>query len=340
MAKHKAPTQVTIATIQQQSVVHELVERYWKLAAIGAVAVSAAILIPHYRKTQQREELLRVWDDLRAQSDFGSGFFLQVQGGSAPALERFAEEHGGKPVGAWAKAVEIGTLIQEEKLDEAEAAAGKLKSGWADHIVASSAFYPGKDGSRLTLEEVIRNGRAQMAAWEKEHAFLFENPALPADAPRVRLQTSKGPIVVGLYSDRVPQHVEAFLKVSRDGGYNGTRFHQVERGGFVLGGDPNTASGAPETWGLGGNPDGVEGESDPALRHFKGSLVAWRAPGASRSHGTQFFLTTSDQNARDGQTVVFGRVLEGEATLEAIESSPIVDGKPQDPAVIETVEVL
>jgi cyclophilin family peptidyl-prolyl cis-trans isomerase len=340
MAKHKAPTQVTIATIQQQSLFNELVERYWKIAAVGAVVLSAAILVPHYRSTQQRAEFLGLWDELRAQSDFGSGFFLQVQGGSAPALDRFAEEHRGQPIAAWAKAVEIGTLVQEEKLGEAEAAATELKSGWADHLLASGAFYPGQDGNARTLEQALRDGKAELAAWEKEHAFLFENPPLPADAPRVRLQTSKGPIVVGLYSDRVPQHVEAFLKVCRDGGYNGTRFHQIERGGFIQGGDPNTASGAPETWGLGGNAEGVEGESDPALRHFKGSLVAWRAPGATRSHGSQFFLTTSDQNQRDGQTVVFGRILEGEATLEAIESSPVVDGKPQDPAVIEAVEVL
>lgn len=340
MAKHKAPTQVTIATIQQQSLVNELVERYWKVALLVAVAVSVGILVPHYQRTREREEFLRLWDDLRAQSDFGSGFFLQVQGGSAPALDRFAEEHRDKPMAAWAKAVEIGTLIQEEKLDEAEAAAAELKSTFGDHLVASGAFYPGKDGTRLSLDAAIRAAKAEMAAWEKEHAFLFENPALPADAPRVRLQTSKGPIVVGLYADRVPQHVEAFLKLCRDGGYNGTRFHQIERGSFIQGGDPNTVSGTPETWGLGGSADGVEGESDPALRHFKGSLVAWRAPGATRSHGSQFFLTTSDQNQRDGQTVVFGKVLEGEATLEAIESSPVVDGKPQDPAVIESVEIL
>lgn len=340
MAKHKAPTQVTIATIQQQSLFNELVERYWKIGAVGAVVVSAAILIPHYRSTEQRKEFLSLWDELRAQSDFGGGFFMQVQGGSAPALDRFAEQHRDKPLAAWAKAVEIGTLIQEEKLDEAEAAAAELKSGWGEHPLASGAFYPGKDGTRRTLDEAIRTGKAELAAWEKEHAFLFENPPLPSDAPRVRLQTSKGPIVVGLYSDRVPQHVEAFLKLCREGGYTGTRFHQIERGSFIQGGDPNSISGAPETWGQGGSSEGVEGESDPALRHFKGSLVAWRAPGSSRSHATQFFLTTSDQNQRDGQSVVFGRVLEGEGTLETIESSPVVDGKPQDPAVIESVEIL
>ncbi|MEQ1893270.1 MAG: peptidylprolyl isomerase, partial [Planctomycetota bacterium] len=340
MAKHKAPTQVTIATIQEKTLFHELVDRYWKLAALVAIAVTAGILIPAYRRNQERAGLQSLWDDLRSRSDFGSGFFVQVQGGTPEALAQFAEENKGSAVSAWAKAVEVGSLIQDEKLDQAEAAAAALQSGWGDHLVATTPFYPDAAGQRHTLADVIRTGKADMAAWEKEHAFLFENPALAADAPRVRFNTNKGAIVFGLYSDRVPQHVEAFLKLCRDGAYSGTKFHQVERGSFLQGGDPNTISGEPESWGQGGSAEGVDGESDPTLRHFKGALAAWRAPGAKRSHASQFLITTSNQNQRDGQTVVFGRVLEGESTLEAIESSPVVDGRPQDPAVVESVEVL
>lgn len=340
MAKHKAPTQVTIATIQEKTLFHELVDRYWKLAALVAIVATAAILIPTYRKNRERASLEGLWDDLRSRSDFGGGFFVQVQGGSPESLAQFAESHTDSPVSAWAKAVEVGSLIQDEKLDQAEAAATALESGWSGHPLAGTRFYSDAAGNRHTLAAVIRAGKADMAAWEKEHAFLFENPALASDAPRVRFSTSKGAIVFGLYSDRVPQQVEAFLKLCREGAYTGTRFHQVERGNFLQGGDPNTVSGEPETWGQGGSAEGVEGESDPALRHFKGALAAWRAPGAKRSHASQFLITTSNQNQRDGQTVVFGRVLEGERTLEAIESSPVVDGRPQDAAIVESVEVL
>jgi cyclophilin family peptidyl-prolyl cis-trans isomerase len=340
MAKHKAPTQVTIATIQEKTLFHELVDRYWKLAALVAVAVTAAILIPTYQRSQERANLEGLWDDLRSRSDFGSGFFVQVQGGTPEALAQFAESHKETPVGAWAKAVEVGSLIQDENLEQAESAASALETDWRGHLMASTPFYADGGGKRVSLAERIRAGNGAMAAWEKEHAFLFENPSLPADAPRVRFNTTKGTIVFGLYSDRVPQHVEAFLKLCRDGAYNGTKFHQVDRGSFLQGGDPNTISGEPETWGLGGSSDGVEGESDPALRHFKGALAAWKSPGAKRSHASQFLITTANQNQRDGQTVVFGRVLEGESTLETIESSPVVDGRPQDPAVVESVELL
>lgn len=49
---------------------------------------------------------------------------------------------------------------------------------------------------------------------------------------------------------------------------------------------------------------------------------------------------TSDQNEDDGKTVVFGKVLEGESTIEAIESGAVVEDRPQDPAVVESVMVL
>lgn len=340
MAKHKAPTQVTIATIQEKTLFHELVDRYWKPSLAAAVVVSGVILWQARQRHQAQANLTGLWDELRAQSDFGSGFFVQVQGGSPEALARFAEDHRDSNVGAWAKAVEVGSFLADEKLEEAEAAAAALGAGWGEHPLSKVPFYTDPEGKRQTLDAVIRSGKDRLAAWEKEHAFLFENPALPADAPRVRLQTSKGAIVVGLYSDRVPQHVEAFLKLCREGGYTGTKFHQIERGSFIQGGDPNSIAGEPDTWGLGGSAEGVEGESDPQLRHFKGALVAWRAPGAKRSHASQFLITTANQHHRDGQSVVFGRILEGESVLEAIESSPVVDGKPQDPAVIEAVEVL
>jgi peptidyl-prolyl cis-trans isomerase B (cyclophilin B) len=174
---------------------------------------------------------------------------------------------------------------------------------------------------------------------------LFSNPPLPPDAPRVRVSTSKGALVVGLYVDRAPRHAENFLRLCREGYYNRTKFHRVVRGSLIHGGDPNSIEGAPETWGSGGPETTLEPEVDPKLRHFKGALVAWKAPGETRSHGSQFFITTADQSPMDedqkgGRTVVFGLVLEGHETLEAIESSAVVEDRPQDPAVIEATEIL
>lgn len=339
MAKHKAPTQITIASIQQETFFHQFVERYWKLGALLAVAISIGILVPVYRNRQAHEVHRSTWDDLRAQADLGSAL-SPMRGGSAETLALFADQHRDTSVGAWAKALEVGSQVQAEKLEEAEKAASQLATLFPEHMLSKSKLYPGADGSGRTLAESIRDGSQRLSAWEKEHATLFSNPPLPADAPRVRLNTNKGPIVVGLYVDRAPKHAENFLKLCREGFYNGTKFHRVQRGSLIQGGDPNTVSGDPESWGLGGPADTLELEIDPKLRHFKGALVAFKAPGAARSHGSQFLLTTADQNQMDGQTVVFGQVLEGASAIEAIESGAVVEDRPQDPAVIESVEIL
>ena len=339
MAKHKAPTQITIASIQEETFFHRFVEQYWKLGALLAVAVTIGILIPVYRGRKAKEAHHGTWNDMRAQVDLG-GVFNPLRGGSPESLALFADQHRDTPGGAWAKALEVGSDLQAEKLDEAEKASDQLASLFPGHLLAEGKLYPGPDGAAHTLAESIRSGKERLSAWEKEHATLFSNPPLPPDAPRVRLNTSKGPIVVGLYVDRAPQHAENFLKLCREGYYNGTKFHRVRRGSLIQAGDPNTVSGAPETWGLGGPETTLELELDPKLRHFKGALAAYKAPGENRSHGSQFFLTTADQNQMDGQTVVFGQVIDGSTTVETIESGAVVEDRPQDPAVIESVEVL
>ena len=340
MAKHKAPTQITIASLQQDTAFNEFVDRYWKVGVGIAVVASLAVLVPTYLRGREHDVHHGIWDDLRARADLGGGFGASVQGGPPETLALFADQHKDSPVGAWAKALEIGSDVQAEKLDNAEKAAGQLEKLWPDHLLSSTKLIPADGGSARSLSDAIRTGTASLQAWEKEHAFLFENPPPPTDAPKVRLNTNKGPIVVALYSDRTPKHAENFLKLAKEGFYNGTEFHRVVRGSLIQGGDPNTKEGAPETWGHGGPEGKIDLELDPRLRHFKGALCAWKEPGATGSHGSQFFIATTNQNAMDGQSVVFGKVLEGDAAIEAIESGAVVDERPQDPAVIESVEVL
>ena len=340
MNKHKAPTQVTLASTQERTFLHEVVERYWKTAVGCFVIGTIAILIPLYLQGKSKESLHAQWDDLRAQANLGSGIFSQVQGGSPGTLASFADSHRESPVGAWARALEVGARIDAGELEQAAKASLTLQETWADHPLGAEKLYPGPDGTPLQLTDAITQGRAALAAWEKERAFLFSNPSLPPDAPRVRLKTKKGDILIGLYVDRAPNHAQNFLKLCREGFYTGTKFHRVVRGSLIQGGDPNSIAGAPETWGQGGPASLLEPEIDPRLRHFKGAVSAWKTPGETKSHGSQFFIATADQHQMDGQNVVFGAVLEGLDVVEAIESGAVVGDTPQDPTVIEAVEVL
>ncbi len=337
MAKHKDPSEVTIASTQQRTIVHDWVERHWKTGVMLAVVGTAAILIPHYLRQRSSSSSGKSWDRLGAEVGFSFG---SVQARSPAVLATLADEFRGESLGAWAKTLEITGEIQAGKYDAASKAAEQLRSGWPEHPLAHDPLLPGPGGAPSALADVVASRARALELWEKEHPFLFSNPELPADAPRVRLNTSKGALVVGLYSDRAPLHVENFLKRCRDGSYNGTRFHRVVRGTLIQGGDPNTVSGEPETWGTGGSETSLEPEIDPALRHFKGALSAWKIRGENRSSGSQFFLTTADHNEMDGQYTVFGRLLEGDSVVEAIESGAVVGDRPQDPVVLESTEVL
>lgn len=57
-----------------------------------------------------------------------------------------------------------------------------------------------------------------------------------ADAPKVKLSTSAGDIVLELYPDKAPKSVENFLQYVRDKHYDGTVFHRVMDGFMIQGG--------------------------------------------------------------------------------------------------------
>lgn len=341
MNKHKAPTQVTIASTQDKNLLHELVEKYWKHAALLALLITAAILVPHYLRQRSYASKHESWDRLVAEVDFASGMMRnEIQVPSPAALASLADEWKGVPAGAWAKALETGSYIEKGDREEGERALEQLEQDWPDHPLVKDRAFVAPDGSGQTLPEHVRSRLAALESWEKEHPLLFSNPPIPEGAPKVLLTTSRGPIVVGLYSDRAPKHVENFLKLCREGAYNGTRFHRVVRGTLIQGGDPNSIAGDPDTWGSGGFETTLEPEDDPQLRHFKGALSAWRKPGEQRSSDHQFFLMTGDSADYDGKYTVFGRLVEGEAVVEEIETGAVLGDRPQDPVVIETTQVL
>ena len=66
--------------------------------------------------------------------------------------------------------------------------------------------------------------------------FSLPLAATASDAPRVKLSTSAGDIVLELYPDKAPKTVENFLQYVRDNHYNGTVFHRVMDGFMIQGG--------------------------------------------------------------------------------------------------------
>ena len=83
------------------------------------------------------------------------------------------------------------------------------------------------------------------------------------------LHTSAGEIDIRFFPDVAPNHVKNFIDLAEKGFYNGTKFHRVIPGFMIQGGDPNTVSGSPSTWGTGGSGKNVAAEFN-SVSHKRG----------------------------------------------------------------------
>lgn len=136
------------------------------------------------------------------------------------------------------------------------------------------------------------------------------------------LETTAGRIVVDLLPDGAPNHVAYFLKLAREGAYNGTTFHRAVKFGIIQGGDPLSKDPAKrEAYGTGGL--GLLKAEPGAGKHLKGAVSSVLLPGKPDSGGAQFFICVVDQPALDGQYTVFGRVVEGLGTVSRISEAPV-----------------
>jgi cyclophilin family peptidyl-prolyl cis-trans isomerase len=121
---------------------------------------------------------------------------------------------------------------------------------------------------------------------------------------------------------KAPKHVEQFIKLAREGYYDGSAFHRVVLNGIIQGGDPLLKD--PKTpknlWGTGGLNLLASEFSD--MKHERGVVSTVRIPDKPNSDGTQFFVCVVAQPSLDGQYSAFGRVTEGMDVVERISQVP------------------
>lgn len=137
---------------------------------------------------------------------------------------------------------------------------------------------------------------------------------------KVKISTSLGDIVVRLY-DETPAHRDNFLKLAREGFYDGTLFHRVIKEFMIQGGDPDS-KGAPAGKQLGCGDVGytIPAEFNPALFHKRGALSAARQGDQvnpeRRSSGCQFYIVW-------GKTYSEGQIgqLERQSQMQALQSA-------------------
>ena len=129
---------------------------------------------------------------------------------------------------------------------------------------------------------------------------------------RVKIQTMLGDIVVRLY-DETPIHRDNFMKLVKEGYYDGTLFHRVIKDFMIQGGDPDS-KGAPagKMLGVGGPDYTLEAEIKDGLFHKRGALAAARQGDEvnpeRRSSGSQFYIVWG-QVYNEGQLRQFSKQL-------------------------------
>jgi peptidyl-prolyl cis-trans isomerase B (cyclophilin B) len=140
-------------------------------------------------------------------------------------------------------------------------------------------------------------------------------------APRAIIKTKFGDIEIEFYPDVAPKHVENFIKLAKDGFYNGTIFHRVIPGFMIQGGDPNTKDTLKkETYGQGGPGHNVKAEFND-IPHKRGIVSMARAADPD-SAGSQFFIVVEDSRFLDRKYSVFGQVKKGIGVADKIVNLP------------------
>jgi cyclophilin family peptidyl-prolyl cis-trans isomerase len=165
--------------------------------------------------------------------------------------------------------------------------------------------------------------------------------AMNSAAPKVKLTTSKGPIVIQLDKEKAPVSTANFVKYVSMGHYDGTIFHRVIPTFMIQGGGMTAGMVEKPT----GSPIKNEGTNGLKNDAYTVAMARTNNPDSATS---QFFINVKDNdflNAGPGNPgyAVFGKVVDGKNTVDAIKGVPtasagIHENVPTTPVVISKAE--
>lgn len=179
------------------------------------------------------------------------------------------------------------------------------------------------------------------------------------------MHTNMGDIKIKLFPEKAPKTVENFVTHSKNGYYNGLKFHRVINDFMIQGGDPRgNGTGGESIWG-----GSFKDEFDPELHNLRGALSM--ANSGPNTNGSQFFIVQAREvpanmleQMRDledngfpaditaayaelGGTpwldfrhTVFGQVTDGMDVVDAIAAVETTNDVPCEDVLIESVEIV
>ncbi len=179
------------------------------------------------------------------------------------------------------------------------------------------------------------------------------------------MHTNMGDIKIKLFPEKAPKTVENFVTHSKNGYYNGLKFHRVINDFMIQGGDPRgNGTGGESIWG-----GSFKDEFDPDLHNLRGALSM--ANSGPNTNGSQFFIVQASEvpanmleQMRDledngfpaditaayaelGGTpwldfrhTVFGQVTDGMDVVDAIAAVETNNDVPCEDVIIENMEIV
>ena len=144
-----------------------------------------------------------------------------------------------------------------------------------------------------------------------------------SDIKKVKLETTKGDIILELYADKAPATVENFLAYVNEGFYAGTIFHRVIPNFMIQGG------GFEENMQQKNTKAEIKNEANNGLTNDIGTIAMARTPNP-HSASSQFFINVKDNDFLNFRNetqqgwgyCVFGKVVEGMDVVESIVAVP------------------
>ncbi len=151
------------------------------------------------------------------------------------------------------------------------------------------------------------------------------------------------PVALEFYEGDAPAHVKNFKELARDKFYKGMAFHRAIPNMLVQVGDPKSKSKDRAEVGTGG--PGYTLPAEIRRKHTRGAVAAARLPDkinpSRMSNGSQFYVALTPLPELDGQYTLFGNVLYGMETLEAISNKPVDSNDyPTERITIQSIQII
>ena len=167
---------------------------------------------------------------------------------------------------------------------------------------------------------------------------------IAASEDKILMETSRGKVVIELFKDVAPKHVERIKTLSRQGLYNGVVFHRVIEGFMAQTGDVKFGNSSSKDFNL--RRAGMGGSDLPDLKqefnnlpHDRG-VVSMARSSDPNSANSQFFIMFAPAPYLDRNYTVFGKVIQGMDIVDKIKKGTGQNGAVNDPDKIISMKII